>query len=213
MAKTSKAKRTRQNNVKKATAFRKVTVEDVPEMEEESNSPRQPTPPVPSEPLPPIENTPKPHAVPAPNPWNLDLGEELPYANNSIPLDDTCQKDPEDRLIGSKGELHVFAQFLQDAQVAAQAAEHAQDQEHTIETGRKRHRGPYTGNAKRTKQRHLATGRGMRKNGFLSIGDFMKLKQQERATREQSAVTVDGDSGLAEVAREDKMVDLTQEGN
>ncbi|KAJ7921053.1 hypothetical protein B0H13DRAFT_1867057 [Mycena leptocephala] len=106
--------------------------------------------------------------------WDSFLGEELP--------DTECTEsqpsigDEENIGIATETALDLFTKFLVDAQTAAQNAERQREQE----TGRKRRRGPYTGQLNQSKWRDNKKAKKLEALGFVGLGDFLKAKAAQK---------------------------------
>ncbi|KAJ7861069.1 hypothetical protein B0H13DRAFT_1900651 [Mycena leptocephala] len=106
--------------------------------------------------------------------WDSFLGEELP--------DTKCTEsqpsigDEENIEIATETALDSFTKFLVDAQTAAQNAERQREQE----TGRKRRRGPYTGQSNQSKWRDNKKAKKLEALGFVGLGDFLKAKAAQK---------------------------------
>jgi hypothetical protein len=101
-----------------------------------------------------------------PGSWDFLLGDELPDVECTELQDG--YGDEEDMELNSETALASFAQFLVDAQKAAQKAEHRLEQE----TGRKKRRRGYTGHSRQTAQRRKQTETKMREQGYSDIRSF-----------------------------------------
>ncbi|KAJ7920377.1 hypothetical protein B0H13DRAFT_1867591 [Mycena leptocephala] len=106
--------------------------------------------------------------------WDSFLGEELP--------DTECTEfqpsigDEENIEIATETALDSFTKFLVDAQTAAQNAKRQREQE----TGRKRRRGPYTGQSNQSKWRDNKKAKKLEALGFVGLGDFLKAKAAQK---------------------------------
>jgi hypothetical protein len=106
--------------------------------------------------------------------WDSFLGEELP--------DTECTEsqpsigDEENIEIATETAFDSFTKFLVDAQTAAQNAERQREQE----TGRKRRRGPYTGQSNQSKWRDNKKAKKLEALGFVGLGNFLKAKAAQK---------------------------------
>ncbi|KAJ7610688.1 hypothetical protein B0H17DRAFT_1153599 [Mycena rosella] len=173
---TSKARKARQENARKATESRKSRVEEVPD---EGDAVPQAAPTATqthtNHSADHLHN--HDHADPDDS-WDFDLGNELPdiecdggSAEDDSDLDEEIISAPE---ISDESELDAFSSFLHDAQCAAQRVE----REH--EGTRKRPR-TYFKNAPRTKRRHVQQGKDLQKKGYLSVFDWMDQMKVKKA--------------------------------
>ncbi|KAJ7712776.1 hypothetical protein B0H16DRAFT_1811966 [Mycena metata] len=169
----------RQGNLQKAREARRATVEEVEDEGEISHPPAAPSV------SPHIEDNRQGHSHSGDdsdvNSWQFDLGDDFPDVDcDEVPLvaedpdlDEEIVLAPE---IMDEAELDAFSKFLFDAQAAAQKAERGREQ------GRNRPK-QYTGNAPRTKRRHIKAGKDLAKKGFLGLHDFIEAKKTSKAAQ------------------------------
>jgi hypothetical protein len=131
--------------------------------------------------------------------WDVALGEELPDIE-CTELQDIG--DEEDVEVATEFALDSFTKFLADAQVAAQKLERHRERE----SGRKRKRGTYKGTSKQTLWRNKKAAERLKAKGFTSISAFFKPKapvESSSCAREEPAALenvqvmdlVEGDEG------------------
>jgi hypothetical protein len=165
MPKISKGKKARLNNLSKATEAltlkRSQTNTPIPEGTPEGTPSELDSPTQTFSELEPtsLDDT--------PGSWDSVLGDELPDVECTELQEEN--EDEEDMELNSETALTSFAQFLVDAQKAAQKAEHRLEQE----TGRKRKRKGYTGHSRQTAQRRKQAGIKMREQGYPDIRSFL----------------------------------------
>ncbi|KAJ7888975.1 hypothetical protein B0H13DRAFT_1888187 [Mycena leptocephala] len=119
--------------------------------------------------------------------WDIDLGNELPDVDCEDISTETQEPDLDEEIIvapeiSEESELDAFSQFLSNAQVAAQKAEQIREKGRT----RPKH---YSGNAPRTLRRHKKNRKDLEQAGFLSVHDFIKAKQVEKAAKLQNTAS------------------------
>jgi hypothetical protein len=185
MPRGSKQQKARQNNLQKARNAYRATVEEVSDedvdhqtSDTESNIQSQP------------DNHCNDHlhsTEGSGSSWDIDLGNELPDIDCENIFTETQEPDLDEEIvvapeISEESELDAFSQFLSNAQVTAQKAERAREKGRT----RPKH---YSGNAPRTLRRHKKKGKDLKQAGFLSVHDFIKAKQAEKAAKPQNRLT------------------------
>ncbi|KAJ7441078.1 hypothetical protein FB451DRAFT_1299152 [Mycena latifolia] len=189
MPKVSKGKKARQNNLSKATealtSKRYQTNTPIPEgTPSELDSPTQTF----SE----LEPT---SLDDTPGSWDSLLGDELPDVECTELQDEN--EDEEDMELNSETALASFAEFLVDAQAAAQKAERQLEQE----TGRNKKRKGYTGHSRQTAQRRKQAETKMREQGYSDIRSFFgnagKAPMTASSSKEITEISSDSENDSA----------------